>query len=250
MLPSYDVHPGLAVRERRHVERGAGLDQRRVQRRLDLRPGRAAVGRAPDAARVRRRRRRSPGSTGRARRARTPRGEQTPPLANSARVAGAVGGGRGAVVDEAPGRAAVGGLVEAPLGGVRHGAGDARAARPRTCRAAPSSCRRRWCSGSPGLTMISPMPLPPSGFPVRAPSGPGPGVAAVGRLVDADAGHAAGAADVRLAGADVDRVAGRVVGVDRHRAGRVDPERARRGTPSAACRPARSSCARCRRRRA
>ena len=41
-----------------------------------------------------------------------------------------------------------------------------------------------------------------------------PGVAAVGRLVQADAGHAAGPADVRLTGTDEDGVAGGVVRID------------------------------------
>ena len=75
------------------------------------------------------------------------------------------------------------------------------------------------------MTTIAPTPLPVSGSCLRA-QGAGPRRATVGRLVDADAGHAAGAADVGLAGPDVDRVPRCVVRVDRDRTRRVDPERA------------------------
>ena len=52
---------------------------------------------------------------------RTPRGEQIPVLLNSGIEPRAVGDVGRAVVDEAPRRAAVRGLVEAPLGGTRNG---------------------------------------------------------------------------------------------------------------------------------
>ena len=48
-----DVHAGVAVGQPGHVEGRAGRGARRVERWLDLRPGRAAVGRTPDAAGVR-----------------------------------------------------------------------------------------------------------------------------------------------------------------------------------------------------
>ena len=59
-----------------------------------------------------------------------------------------------------------------------------------------------------------------------------PGLAAVGRLVQADSGDAARAADVCFARPDVDGVAGRVVRVDGDRTDRVDAEGTREVLPA------------------
>ena len=171
-------------------------------------------------------------------------------LANSVSAARALGRVGRAVVDERPARAAVGGLVEAPLGGARHraghaGAADARHAAQRGGGADVEGVRVARLDDDLADALAAELVLAER---------PAPRVAAVGRLVEADAGDAAGAARVRLAGADVDRVAGRVVRVDRDRPDRVDPERAREvvqcgvparafvGAPDRRRRPARSTC--------
>ena len=127
----------------------------------------------------------------------------------------------GAVVDEAPRRAAVRRLVEAPAGDPRDRPRHARAAG--RAHAAKGGRRRdvdrvRLAGHDHDLADALALEL---GLADRA----APVLAAVGRLVDAGAGNAAGGADVRLAGADVDGVARRVVRVDGHGAGRVDAER-------------------------
>ena len=85
---------------------------------------------------------------------------------------------------------------------------------------------------SPGLTWIEPMPRPAK---YCVPIGPAPVVAAVLRLVEADAGDTAAAAGVRLTGSGVDHVARRVVR-DRARAPRCCcAGTPRRRTPTSAC---------------
>ena len=77
-------------------------------------------------------------------------------------------------------------------------------------------------SGEPGTIRISPTPLPENS---ASPMGSGPGVATIGRLVDAGPGYAARTANVRLPGADVDGLAGRIVGINLDGAGGIDAER-------------------------
>ena len=137
---------------------------------------------------------------------------------------GAVGRVDGAVVDEVPRGAAVRRLVEPPLGRARHRPGDATTAR--LGHAAESG--RRGCIDRVRATGDQDLAYALAGERVARVGGAAaeracPRLSAVGRLVDADAGDAAGTADVRLARADIDGLAGRVIRVDRDRAGRVDP---------------------------
>ncbi len=225
-----NVHARLTVRQRGHGDRGARLDHRRVDRRLDLRPRRTGVRRAPDAACVRRRvhdvrvgriEHDVPDSARRA----------DPGVCEFGRVAGAVGDVGRAVVDERPRGAAVGRLVQAPLGDARNGPGHAGAAdgrHPAQRRRGPHVDGVRVARLDRHRADALPREL---GLAEQRPR-----VAAVDRLVEADARHATGTADVRLAGTDVDGVLVRVVRVERHRTGRVDPER------TAEIRPLRLGC--------
>ena len=129
-------------------------------------------------------------------------------------------------MDEAPRRAAVRRLVEAPLGGTRNGPGHTGAAGRRV------AAKRGGRAGVDGVRIAG---LDDD----RADSlagelgvaDPRPGLALVGRLVEAGAGDTAAAADVGLTGADVDRLAGHVVRVERDGSRRVDPERTTQVVP-------------------
>ena len=157
---------------------------------------------------------------------RTPRGEHVASvveLGNRARAVGDVGR---AVVDEAPRRAAVRGLVEAPLGGTRNGPGHTGAAGRRI------AAKRGGRAGVDGVRIAGldddradSLPCELGVADLR------PGFAFVGRLVEARARDTAAAADVGLTGADVDRLARHVVRVERDRSRRIDPERATEVVP-------------------
>ena len=164
-----DVHPGGAVGAARDRDRGPGLDHRRVQRRLDLGPRGARIGRTPDAASVRGRRRWCSGLFGSKAMSRTPRGEQTPPLLNSAVLPVQLGHVDRSVVDEASTWRRRRSTCTGPTSRRPAPAGSRRCSRTSSCREARSWCATYMVSGSPGSIRISPMPLPATG---ASPIGP------------------------------------------------------------------------------
>ena len=223
-VPFADVHPRLAVRQTRDRDvRPRGAD-RRVQRRLDLRPRVPAVSRAPDASRVRscvegvRVRRVDLDVTHAARCARRrvvrDRGD----------VRAAVRRARRAGMDHRPRGPAVRRAVEAPLRRPRD-------QRPVLADAAVAAHGRVSADreGRAGIDRVRIAGLDPdrpdtASVERRAAVRARPVVAAVGRLVEADACDTTAAARVALTGSDPERVRARIVRVDRDRPGRVDPE--------------------------
>ena len=219
-----DVHPRLAVRQARDRDVGPRRADGRVQRRLDLRPRVAAVSRAPHATRVRSR-------VDRVRVARVDldvthaaRCARCRVVRDRGDVRAAVRRARGAGVDHRPRGAAVRRAVEAPLRRPRD-------QRPVLADAAVAAHGRVSADreGRAGVDRVRIARLDPDrpdtarverGGAVRA----RPVVAAVRRLVEADARDAAAAAGVALTRADPERVPARIVRVDRDRPGRVDPE--------------------------
>ena len=195
-----DVHPRLAVRQRGQRERGAIVAPRRIQRRLDLRPGGAVVQRAPHAFRER-------GLV-----------EDVGIVGIDADLGGSPNegsaqerpGGAGLPVDAAGHQRVAGGAAGARAAGHR---GDA--------------AHRAGDTGQQVAALVEGETRHRALEEDVAARDQQPGLAAVGGLEDADArlGVARG---VGFAGADVDGVPARVTRVDEDRADRVRPRRRRR----------------------
>ena len=216
-----DIHPGLAIRQRRHRDLRPHRAVEGKQRRFDLHPGGSAVGRAPDAARVR-----SCVDDGGI------HGIEDDPAYALAGTGGcddrkALGRRRRAVVQERPGRAAVAGLPQT----LRLRAGDRRRRAADRRHAADAARRRDVDDGRVGRVNGDRTGSAPAE--VRCAKRTGPRVAAVGRPVHADA-RCGVTGPVCFPGPDPEGLSRRVVGIEHDGPDRVDADAAREVFPSRA----------------